>query len=220
LPERTDNPVVNGILQDFNDELAKLGPLAAQLDESDLAISWFMFHIKALVAILNTDINQYVAQVAQASEQRTAQSHSEMRSIIIFISAFALLALVITGFAGWYIYRNLGSNLTAISRAMSRLARGEPDVPVPALQRRDELGELARAFNVFARNTASLEHTSSCSKRKAPNWRPPSMPCVTALRCSTARAAWWCGTRSIRCCLASLPRRCNAGSTIRACCVR
>ena len=167
LPERTNNPVVNGILQDFNDELAKLGPLAAQLDESDLAISWFMFHIKALVAILNTDINQYVAQVAQASEQRTAQSHSEMRSIIIFISAFALLALVITGFAGWYIYRNLGSNLTAISRAMSRLARGEPDVPVPALQRRDELGELARAFNVFARNTASLEHTSKLLKEKS-----------------------------------------------------
>ncbi len=167
LPDRTDNPVVNGILQDFSNELAKLGPLAAQLDDSDLAISWFMFHIKALVAILNTDINQYVAQVAQASEQRTAQSHSEMRSIIIFISAFALLALVITGFAGWYIYRNLGSNLTAISRAMSRLARGEPDVPVPALQRRDELGELARAFNVFARNTASLEHTSKLLKEKS-----------------------------------------------------
>lgn len=167
LPDRTDNPVVNGILQDFNNELAKLGPLAAQLDESDLAISWFMFHIKALVAILNTDINQYVAQVAQASEQRTAQSHREMRSIIIFISTFALLALVITGFAGWYIYRNLGSNLTAISRAMTRLARGEQDVSVPALQRRDELGELARAFNVFARNTASLEHTSKLLKEKS-----------------------------------------------------
>ncbi len=167
LPDRTDNPVVNGILQDFNNELAKLGPLAAQMDESDLAISWFMFHIKALVAILNTDINQYVAQVAQASEQRTAQSHREMRSIIIFISTFALLALVITGFAGWYIYRNLGSNLTAISRAMTRLARGEQDVSVPALQRRDELGELARAFNVFARNTASLEHTSKLLKEKS-----------------------------------------------------
>ncbi|MBN0660992.1 UbiD family decarboxylase, partial [Pseudomonas aeruginosa] len=63
----------------------------------------------------------------------------------------ALLALAITGCAGWYIYRNLGSNLTAISLAMSRLAQGEPNVSVPALQRRDELGELARAFNVFAR---------------------------------------------------------------------
>ncbi|PLL61437.1 hypothetical protein CWN26_17090, partial [Klebsiella pneumoniae] len=78
----------------------------------------------------------------------------------------ALLALAITGCAGWYIYRNLGSNLTAISRAMSRLAQGEPNVSVPALQRRDELGELARAFNVFARNMASLEHTTRLLKEK------------------------------------------------------
>ena len=77
-----------------------------------------------------------------------------------------MLALIITGCACWYIYRNLASNLTAISRAMSRLARGEQDVSVPALQRRDELGELARAFNVFARNTASLEHTTRLLKEK------------------------------------------------------
>ena len=77
-----------------------------------------------------------------------------------------MLALIITGCACWYIYRNLGSNLTAISRAMSRLAHGEQDVSVPALQRRDELGELARAFNVFARNTASLEHTTRLLKEK------------------------------------------------------
>jgi HAMP domain-containing protein len=125
-----------------------------------------MYHIKALVALLNEDINQYVTRVAEASEQRAAQSHRELRSISMFILLSALLALAITGCAGWYIYRNLGSNLTAISRAMSRLAQGEPNVSVPALQRRDELGELARAFNVFARNTASLEHTTRLLKEK------------------------------------------------------
>ncbi|NDO81787.1 hybrid sensor histidine kinase/response regulator [Citrobacter sp. NCU1] len=167
LPAHNAHPLVNDILSDFNQELRKLEPLSAALEESDLAISWHMFHIKALVAILNSDINQYVAQVAASSEQRVAQSHQELQSIIMFIMAFTLLAIVITGFAGWYIYRNLGSNLTAISRAMSRLAHGESDVSVPALQRRDELGELARAFNVFARNTASLEHTSRLLKEKS-----------------------------------------------------
>ncbi|MDR4549448.1 ATP-binding protein [Klebsiella quasipneumoniae] len=142
------------------------GDLPAQLEESDLTISWYMYHIKALVALLNDDINQYVTRVAEASEQRAAQSHRELRSISMFILLSALLALAITGCAGWYIYRNLGSNLTAISRAMSRLAQGEPNVSVPALQRRDELGELARAFNVFARNTASLEHTTRLLKEK------------------------------------------------------
>ncbi|MEN4887677.1 ATP-binding protein [Enterobacter ludwigii] len=166
LPRSVTQPVVNVILPDFNAELHKLVPLSTQLEESDLAISWYMFHIKALVAILNSDINQYVEQVAQASRLRTAQSYQELRSISVFISVFAVLALIITGCACWYIYRNLASNLTAISRAMSRLAHGEQDVSVPGLQRRDELGELARAFNVFARNTASLVHTTRLLKEK------------------------------------------------------
>ncbi|MEB7501212.1 ATP-binding protein [Leclercia pneumoniae] len=167
LPHAAAQPLVNFVLPDFNAELRRLAPLSRQLEESDLAISWYMFHIKALVAILNSDINLYVEQVAAASELRTRQSHQELRSISLFITAFALLALVITGFAGWYIYRNLGSNLTAISRAMSRLAHGEQEVSVPGLQRRDELGELARSFSVFARNTASLQHTTRLLKEKS-----------------------------------------------------
>ncbi|MCU6391750.1 response regulator [Enterobacter quasiroggenkampii] len=166
LPRRAAQPVVKTVLPDFNAELGQLAPLSKQLEESDLAISWYMFHIKALVAILNSDINQYVEQVAQASRLRTTQSHHELQSISVFITIFAVLALIITGCACWYIYRNLASNLTAISRAMSRLAHGEQNVSVPALQRRDELGELARAFNVFARNTASLEHTTRLLKEK------------------------------------------------------
>lgn len=75
LPASALQPVVNLVLPDFNDELRKLAPLSKQLEESDLSISWYMFHIKALVAILNRDINQYVEQVAQASRLRTAQSH-------------------------------------------------------------------------------------------------------------------------------------------------
>ncbi len=166
LPLFHANPLISGILNDFNQELHKLEPLSSALEQSDLAINWYMFHIKALVAILNSDINQYASQVALISEQRVAQSHQELQSGALFILVFALLAVVITGFAGWYIYRNLGSNLTAISRAMTRLAHGESDVSVPALQRRDELGELARAFSVFARNTASLEHTTRLLKEK------------------------------------------------------
>lgn len=166
LPANNSSLLINSILSDFNQELHKLEPLSSALEQSDLAINWYMFHIKALVAILNNDINQYASQVALISEQRVAQSHQELQSGALFIMIFALLAVVITAFAGWYIYRNLGSNLTAISAAMTRLAHGESDVSVPALQRRDELGELARAFSVFARNTASLEHTTRLLKEK------------------------------------------------------
>ncbi len=144
-----------------------LAPLARELSGSDLAIAYYAYHIKALVGMLNGDINLYVKKVAGESEQRIRQTHKELSSIIFFIGLFALLSLVITLFAGWYIYRNLGSNLSVIADAMSRLARGERQVSVPGLQRRDELGDLARAFNVFAGNTASLEQTSRLLKEKS-----------------------------------------------------
>ena len=142
-------------------------PIAQALDNSDLAIAFYTYQIKALVAMLNLNITRYVAKVAQSTEYRTEATHRELNSVIAFIGLFALIALVITGFAGLYIYRNLGSNLTAIANAMTRLASDEREVSVPALTRRDELGHLAQAFNVFARNTASLEQTSRLLREKS-----------------------------------------------------
>ncbi|HCT9096064.1 TPA: PAS-domain containing protein [Serratia liquefaciens] len=166
-PQHSPDVLVDEKMRQFRLSEQRLLPETLELEQSDLALAYYTYHIKALVAMLNDDINLYVQKVANESELRTHQTHHELSSISWFIGLFALLALVITGFAGLYIYRNLGSNLTAIAGAMTRLARGERDVSVPALQRRDELGELARAFNVFARNTASLEQTSRLLKEKS-----------------------------------------------------
>ena len=110
-----------------------------------------------------------MTRVAEASEQQATQSHRELRSISMFILLSALLALAITGCAGWYIYRNLGSNLTAISRAMSRLAQGEPNVSVPALQRRERAGRTGARLLTFSRNTASLEHHPAAEREDHPD---------------------------------------------------
>lgn len=162
---------LHGVLADKVQQLVSteqtLLPVTHQLEQSDIAIAYATYRIKALVAMLNDDITHYVQRVAQQNEVRSQATHQELDSIIGFIVLFMLLALLITGYAGYYIYRNLGSSLTAIAYAMTRLAQGEKSVNVPGLARRDELGDLARAFNVFARNTASLAHTSRLLKEKS-----------------------------------------------------
>ncbi|ERK17826.1 Two-component system sensor protein [Pantoea sp. AS-PWVM4] len=162
---------LQGVLADKVQQLVSteltLLPVASQLEQSDIAIAYATYRIKALVAMLNDDITHYVQLVAQQNDARSQATHQELDSIIGFIVLFMLLALLITGYAGYYIYRNLGSSLTAIAHAMTQLAQGEKSVNVPGMARRDELGDLARAFNVFARNTASLAHTSRLLKEKS-----------------------------------------------------
>jgi signal transduction histidine kinase/CheY-like chemotaxis protein len=75
--------------------------------------------------------------------------------------------VIITALAGNFIYNNLGVLVSAIADAMTRLTKGERTVKLPALHRLDELGDLARAFNVFANNAASLARVTKLFKEKS-----------------------------------------------------
>jgi two-component system osmolarity sensor histidine kinase EnvZ len=67
---------------------------------------------------------------------------------------FALLAIALAG--AWFIASNLARPLGALTRAATRLGRGEPHQPVPEEGAR-ELRALAEAINRMASDLASLE---------------------------------------------------------------
>lgn len=154
-------------LQALIDALAPVDLLNEKLQNSDLAIAYHTFRIKALVNLLDQDINQYVQLVVHSASSRAERTHKELLTSTGTIQVFALLAVLITVLAGNYIYANLGVLVSAIADAMTRLTKGERTVKVPALNRQDELGDLARAFNVFANNAASLERVTKLFKEKS-----------------------------------------------------
>jgi PAS domain-containing protein len=55
------------------------------------------------------------------------------------------------------VVRDISVNLRAVTQAMQRLAAGERDARVPAMERRDEIGDLARVFNVFKDQAFQVE---------------------------------------------------------------
>ena len=67
------------------------------------------------------------------------------------------LALMIAGLAAIYVLNRIALPLSLITRALTRLATGDRGVVIPAVQRMDEIGLMAKAFDVFRANILELE---------------------------------------------------------------
>jgi methyl-accepting chemotaxis protein len=101
------------------------------------------------------DTTEYEA--AAASSQRTL-----ILGTIAILAAAALLALLIG--------RGMSRPLTAITAVMNRLSSGDTDVKIPGGERKDELGTMAGAVDVFRRNmieARTLREAQEAAKQQA-----------------------------------------------------
>lgn len=80
-------------------------------------------------------------------------SDSILASVGVVSLAIGLLALGLLAF----VKRRVTGPLGAMTSALARLAAGDRGASVPATDREDEIGVLARAFSVFSANAAALE---------------------------------------------------------------
>ncbi|NRF72151.1 response regulator [Aquincola sp. S2] len=97
---------------------------------------------------LGDEVSRYVAQLRGAAADRSELLARAVRSGETGVLVLALVAIVIAMLATRYVRRLVGE-VETITAVMSRLAQGDTGQPTPATRRRDELGELARSFEVF-----------------------------------------------------------------------
>jgi len=98
-------------------------------------------------------LGQDVATASAAGEALLA------RLFVIWIALAAGL-IVLTLIAQRYVHRQLGGTIKAIAAQMSRIAAGEREVVISGTARRDEIGEIARATEVFHQAGLRLEQLS------------------------------------------------------------
>ena len=91
------------------------------------------------------------AREAAAAEQRRimAEMTADADRLQLLVVAIGLLALAVGGGLAWRVGRGIARPVTAMTAAMDRLAAGDTAVAVPGAGRRDELGAMARAVQVF-----------------------------------------------------------------------
>nr|WP_298683199.1 methyl-accepting chemotaxis protein [uncultured Dongia sp.] len=86
------------------------------------------------------------AIIAEIDSDEVFAAAHETRNYIIGIG---LLALVIAALAGFFGARSITRPLASLSGTMGTLADGTYDIAVPATDRRDELGDMAKATEMF-----------------------------------------------------------------------
>jgi methyl-accepting chemotaxis protein len=99
-------------------------------------------------------IQQSVERLYKLADAAEAGARASVRTWMLV--AFGL-ALVLVSCASLLIGRSISKALSAIARAMTRLAAGDFAIAIPGLGRKDEIGEMAGALEVFKINMTEAQ---------------------------------------------------------------
>jgi diguanylate cyclase (GGDEF)-like protein/PAS domain S-box-containing protein len=83
-------------------------------------------------------------------------ANATMRSMTIWVLLSALAAVILIGPIGLATMHKVLSRLSGITAVMARLARNETAIAIPSRDDSDEVGEMARAVEVFKENAVRL----------------------------------------------------------------
>ncbi|WP_431860866.1 methyl-accepting chemotaxis protein [Azospirillum sp.] len=105
-----------------------------------------------------TALSDEAARGLTASLDGMTESVAETRTTTLWVSGVAILFAL--GMA-WLISRSIGGQITLISTVMDRLAANDLDTEVPMVGRRDAIGAMARAVEVFKRNALEMRRMAA-----------------------------------------------------------
>ncbi|PKP92434.1 MAG: hypothetical protein CVT75_07720 [Alphaproteobacteria bacterium HGW-Alphaproteobacteria-14] len=111
----------------------------------------------ATVVAAGTDLAQMLGDDAAAMSDSGAALITSLLSMWI---ALAIVLTVLTLIAQRYFNRNVGGTLKSMAAQMTILASGGKNIAISGQHRQDEIGEMARAMDVFTSAALQLERLS------------------------------------------------------------
>jgi methyl-accepting chemotaxis protein len=123
---------------------------AQELARHSAAMSIAFHEIEPVIEEIQQTVDRRYKQ-AGAAEEATRDSVKKLMLI-----ALALMTIVVGAFSS-LIGRSLSKAISAMAHAMTRLAGGDAATEVPSLGRKDEVGEMAQAVQVFKENMVEAE---------------------------------------------------------------
>lgn len=103
-----------------------------------------------------------VLEVGTIIDGQLAASASLSNKILAAAGIAGILLVLLCLFVG----RRVSIPLTRLSATMKRLAEGEDDVEIPYLERKDEVGAMVRAVEIFKTNAGEIERMKADEERQ------------------------------------------------------
>lgn len=94
------------------------------------------------------------AMVAEVSMQEMMEPIKRMEKALFIGIMLTLLAISILSY---FFARNVVNTISSMVSAMKKLANGDLNTEVPALEKRDEIGDMAKAVQVFKENAMEMK---------------------------------------------------------------
>jgi len=142
--------------------------LVSEAQEYSIAFQEVTKAIFARNNVIKGTLDQIGPQVADAMEQIKLrnkdrqdelgpQAVDSMINAEIFAIVFALIAIALGSYSALWIGRMISGPVLVLTSAMGRLADGDKEARIPATERKDEIGEMARAVEVFKQNAIEID---------------------------------------------------------------
>ncbi len=94
-----------------------------------------------------------ILEIDAVIDEQLATGAALSNKIVIVAALGGLLLVLVSVLFG----RRMASSISAMTTAMDGLAKGNTDTEIPALERGDEVGHMAKAVEVFKRNAIEME---------------------------------------------------------------
>lgn len=107
------------------------------------------------------NVTASLAQDFAASRGETEQTISGVVRLEVVVSAFVLAASIGVAFL---IGRSIAGPVTSMTTAMTRLAGGDMSVSIPFQDSKDEIGDMARAVDIFKQNLIRADQLAAADK--------------------------------------------------------
>ena len=134
---------------------------ASFVEDDAFNATMFMTDAEQKFGVADKDIGDFVAATVALHTATADAAEAASRKSTIAVSVGALIAVVLSFGAAMLFSRVISVPVKAMTAAMRRLAAGDLDAALPADDRGDEVGAMAKAMVVFRENAIEARRLSS-----------------------------------------------------------